>query len=408
MLLGLQLSSLISPAYACGCGAMVPGDGMYVAVDREISAVRWDGRTEQIMMRLAVTGDASEAAWIMPVPNRATVGLGDNALFDALEGRIAPERRARTHFWPDGDDWPLNRFAEESDGSGAPAPGGSVGVVGRERLGPFDVARLTATDPDALGDWLEDNGFRLPDALATEVEPYVDAGWEYVAIRLAPRESGETLNGSLDPLRLRFASEELVYPMRLSRLARNPQTLGLYVLAEHRMEPRSAIGGAEPELLYAGALDAGAGAESGAPAGAGSGALAGAGSALRDFVGGRDRVFLTAYLQSFPEPGRISGDHELRRAAADTPYRRVTYYDGGVTTVAGVPVWLLTVGVPVPAAVLLLALRVRAGRRRAAPAATDRRAGWPGATTSPRPPANPELGVRGEPWCEVGVDALYH
>lgn len=36
-----------------------------------------------------------------------------------------------------------------------------MGVVGRQKLGPFDVARLTATDPDALGDWLSANGFSL-------------------------------------------------------------------------------------------------------------------------------------------------------------------------------------------------------------------------------------------------------
>ncbi|MCC9704564.1 DUF2330 domain-containing protein [Streptomyces sp. MNU76] len=326
-LLGLQLASLVAPAYACGCGAMVPDDQRSVYVSRERSVVRWDGREEQIVMSLTVSGDARTAAWIMPVPNRATVELGDAALFDQLDEETAPVYERREYFWPRSDDWPFDMF--EGDGAGDAAAGGPrspVDVVGRERLGPFDVARLTATDSGALGDWLDENGFRLPDRLDTALEPYVRQKWEYVAIRLAPEDSagGTPLSGTLDPLHLTFASDELVYPMRLSRLADTPQALGLYVLAEHRMEPSSAIGGDEPEVTFAGRL--------GAPVGA-----------LGDLAaGGTD--FLTAVEQDFPRPERISGDHMLRRAAADDTYREVIHVDE-MWTVWGIPGWLLSFGI---------------------------------------------------------------
>ena len=129
-------------------------------------------------------------------------------------------------------------------------------MVGREHLGPFDVARLTATDPGALADWLDENGFQLPDRLDNALRPYVDQGWEYVAIRLAPADADSVLGGALDPLHLTFASDRLVYPMRLSKLARTEQHLRLYVLAAHRMEPRSTIGGDAPEVTYAGRIPA--------------------------------------------------------------------------------------------------------------------------------------------------------
>lgn len=327
-LLGLQLASLVAPAYACGCGAMVPDDQRSVYVSRERSVVRWDGREEQIVMSLTVSGDARTAAWIMPVPNRATVELGDAALFDQLDEETAPAYEKREYFWPRSDDWPFDMF--EGDGAvGDAAPGdprSSVDVVGRERLGPFDVARLTATDSGALGNWLDDNGFRLPDRLDTALEPYVRQKWEYVAIRLAPEDAAGAapLSGTLDPLHLTFASDEPVYPMRLSRLAATPQALGLYVLAEHRMEPGSAIGGGEPEVTFAGRL----------------GARAGALGELT--AGGTD--FLTAVEQDFPRPERISGDHTLRRAAADDTYREVIHVDE-MWTVWGIPGWVLSFGI---------------------------------------------------------------
>ncbi|MEU7030628.1 DUF2330 domain-containing protein [Streptomyces sp. NPDC046275] len=351
-LLALQLGSLVAPAWACGCGAMITNRMDRIGVDRETSAVHWDARTgtERIVMRFTVHGDAEKAAWVMPVPHRADVALGDPALFDQLDELTAPERRPRDYFWPRGRDWPFSSNADGASAGALPGKGPGVGVVGRERLGPFDVARLTATDPTALGDWLHRNGFELSDRLSTELRPYVERRWEYVAVRLAPEKAGEPLHGALDPLRITFANDRPVYPMRLSRLATTPQSLGLYVLSGHRMEPKDAIGGDRPEVLFAGAVDR--------P----SGALA--------ELTGPGRVFLTAVDQSFPEPSRISGDHELVRAAADTPYREVIWRDR-LWRVGGIPVWLLTV----TGALLLLAAagsglaRTRRRRRRTAAAA---------------------------------------
>ncbi|MCX5380043.1 DUF2330 domain-containing protein [Streptomyces sp. NBC_00091] len=342
-LLATQLGSLISPAYACGCGAMVPDGASRIGVDRESSVVRWDGRTEEIVMRFTVDGDARRAAWIMPVPGRATVELGNPGLFPQLSELTRPEHRTRTYFWPRAADWPFSSGRLDGAGALLPGAGAPVGVVGRERLGDFDVARLTATDPEALRTWLEDNGFRLPERLAAELKPYVDQKWEYVAVRLAPREPGRPLHGELDPLRIRFDSPRLVYPMRLSRLALTPQSLSLYVLADHRMEPGSAIGGAAPEVTFAGTVT---------PTGA-----------LGELTGGK-KVFLTAIDQRFPDPASIDGDHELRATAKDTPYRRAVYHDE-LLTAGGVPVWLLTVGgalVAVAAAAVFLATRRRRPR----------------------------------------------
>lgn len=349
-LLMLQLGSLVAPAYACGCGAMIPDKSERIGVDREESAVHWDGRTETVVMRFNVHGNARKAAWIMPVPSRAEVTLGEPALFDTLESLTAPEERDRYYFWPREGDWPFDDpWGDGSAGAAPSAPGTGVGVVGRARLGPFDVARLTATDPDALGEWLHTNGFELPERLPGALQPYVERKWEYVAVRLAPDEKGAALHGKLSPLRISFASAELVYPMRLSRLATTPQTLGLYILADHRMEPRSPIGGDHPEVTFAGRID---GDES---------------HALALLTGGR-AVHLTALEQEFPRPERIDDDHHLR-TVADTPYREVAYTDRLLTVGDGIPAWLLTVGGGLLVAALTTLLAVRAKRRRSRSAA---------------------------------------
>ncbi|MFJ8631064.1 DUF2330 domain-containing protein [Streptomyces sp. NPDC093568] len=103
-------------------------------------------------------------------------------------------------------------------------------------------------------------------------------------------------------MHLTFRADEPVYPMRLSRLAGTPQSVGLYVRAAHRMEPVSRIGGERPRVTYAGRVTA----RTGPPA------------ELADGT-----PFLTAVGQELPYPGRSSADHVLRRTRADDTFRRV-------------------------------------------------------------------------------------
>ncbi|MDT0345410.1 DUF2330 domain-containing protein [Streptomyces litchfieldiae] len=357
LLLLTQLVAVAWPAYACGCGGMVTDPDTPVTVQQETSAVRWDGTTEQIVMSLTVDGEAPEAAWIMPVPSRAEVELGDRELFNDLRAVTAPRHETRHYFWPREGDWPLGSEDDEGDGAlpGAPPPTreSGVDVISREQLGPFDVARLAADDPDALDNWLGENGFTLPERLGQELTPYVERGWEYVAIRLTPAKTdgadpAETvLGGTLDPISLTFASDELIYPMRLSRAARTEQSLKLYVLGPGRMEPASHLGGNEPEVQFAAALPT-----EDQPEGP-----------LRDLAAGE--TFLTVLDQDFPRPELIEGDHVLERAAADTEYIPVVYEDE-LLTVGGVPAWLLTMlaAVVAIAASGTAAARASAARRR--------------------------------------------
>ncbi|MGV9451005.1 DUF2330 domain-containing protein [Streptomyces sp. NPDC003635] len=316
---------LVTQVGSAACAAVLPGPGQRVAVQREEALVRWDGRREQIVLRMTLAGDAERAAWIMPVPNRATVRLGDPELFEALHSVTAPVTRVRHHFWPHDDDWPLTTGDRRH--RHGPPPGARhrhpVGVVGRQRLGPFDVARLTATDPEALDGWLDTNGFTLPPRMAAALRPYVDRHWEYVAVRLTPESAGDRLTGALDPLHVTFASTGPVYPMRLSGLAETPQSLGLYVLAAHRMEPASRIGGARPRVTYAGRVNATSG-------------------PLTELAAG-GTPYLTAIGQEFPRPRSITGDHELRRASTDETFQQVIYEDR-LREWAGLPAWLLTIG----------------------------------------------------------------
>jgi hypothetical protein len=115
------------------------------------------------------------------------------------------------------------------------------------------------------------------------------------------------LTGDLQPLRLSFTSDTVVYPMRLSRSATTPQTVDLYVLADHRMDPTTIpVAGQEPSLEFAGRLE-----------------RSDVSPALSAYVG--DGAFLTRWNDDIVEPASIDGDYVFERAASDTSFQHVIY-----------------------------------------------------------------------------------
>jgi Uncharacterized protein conserved in bacteria (DUF2330) len=303
LFLGGLLSSVAAPAWACGCGAYIPDRAGASVVD-ERAMVAWDGKTQDILMSFNVSGSSDKAAWVMPAPSAAQVSLGDTEVFEELGRLTAPRVEYRDSWWPTFT-WLLPSAARSLESAGA--PGGAVNVLGRQRIGPFDVTRLAANDPAALATWLADKGFPNPDGLDANLAPYIADQWEIVSIQLAAAQAGQSLTGDLQPLRLSFTSDELVYPMRLSHSAKTPQTVNLYVLADHRMDPKSVpVAGQKPSLEFAGHIQ-----------------RADISPALAAYVG--DGAFLTQWNDNIYQPELIDDDYVFEPAASDTPFQHVIY-----------------------------------------------------------------------------------
>ncbi|MCC6501119.1 MAG: DUF2330 domain-containing protein [Anaerolineales bacterium] len=288
-----SLAFAVTPAQACGCGIYVPLDGE-ASVSEELVLIRWDGQTEDIVMTLGVLGSSSEAAVVFPVPARADVKLADAEIFDALQELTKPVVKKRIAFF---------QMAGSAEGA---APGSAVTLLERQTLGPFDVSTLAATDADALGNWLAENGYHLAPEVAAALEPYVQMNWYYVAVRLSPGTDSNELTGELDPLWITFDHDQIVYPMRLSALARDSLTVFMYVLADHRVQKPMSFG--YEDVQFADWVEP-ASLESDSP--------------LAPFV--TKKWFLTKIVEQIYQPETITDDYVFEFAAADETYRMVRY-----------------------------------------------------------------------------------
>ena len=135
--------------------------------------------------------------------------------------------------------------------------------------------------------------------------------------------------------------------MRLSRSATVPQTVDLYVLADHRMDPNAApVPGALPMLEYAGRVDE----RTSAPA-------------LAPFLA--RGTFLTRWSDFIAQPEKIDGDYVFAQSDTDADFQKVVY----VTRQRGDVTGLLILGAlgagALTTTVLLVLLAIRRTRRTA-------------------------------------------
>ncbi len=224
--------AVMPAAQACGCGGFVAADGENIAASAEYAVLTWDGETEQVIlsMEALTSSGATDAALLIPTPAPAEAALAETTLFGELEEVIAPEEIVTYEWWPD------LGFGSSGEAGGAPAgaPGeAGVSVLDTQQLGELEVSVLAAADANLLAAWLDEHGYVMRDGLADALMPYVSEGWYYIAIRLTAQ--AEDLSGALQPLHLTFASQQLIYPMRLSAAASESQFVRTYVFSDHRM-----------------------------------------------------------------------------------------------------------------------------------------------------------------------------
>lgn len=291
LLIALALT-LASAGVAYACGIYIPREGSGV-IGQERALIRHLDGVETIVLELSVTGETSEAAWILPVPNPAEVALANTQIFTELAEITAPQIETR-YYDPDSDGMP----------AGA-APRGAVQVFSRQTLGPFDVVSLTGDDAEAVATWLAENDFAFPDELADILAPYIAEQWAFAAVRLAPADQGGEIGGQLDPLAFTFASDEIVYPLRPAALGTGDRPLFLYILTTNKVIPDDLPGASyDTTLQFAGELTPDMLADT---------------TVLADYV--TEPLYLTKWLVNLWDVKTVASDLYFSPAADNTPFR---------------------------------------------------------------------------------------
>ena len=302
----------LGAAGACACGGIVSHD-QDARVTGEQALVTTHGGTETIVMRLDLQSVADNAALIVPTPTPATATQAGPALFDELTRLSAPRVQP-------------GRPNNDLDGVAA-APGTAPVVVAQVQLGPLEATTLTGGDLTGVRQWLDSHGYSLRPEVSAQLDPYLRQGWSFVAMRLTGEKP---LNGQIDPVKLEFAADRLVYPMRMSAAAKNPQRVVIYALGEHRLQRTDPDAARQNVTVdYAGSI---------------------AGRTTDETLTALSATnpYLTRITTTIPDPASITDDFTFGPAPSDEPFQQVI---GGPGQPDDTPVW-----VPVAATVAVIAV----------------------------------------------------
>lgn len=187
--------------------------------------------TEHLILSVSFEGDAEDFAWIIPVPNQPEIAVTDAELFWELSEFTAAEV-------PNGKGGFGCFGATEGEGDQ-----GGVDVIEEQVVGPYATAILSATNATALVDWLNTNGYIFPEDGEEIISEYIEKEWYFVATKInaVEEDTGYALaEGAIEPIVLSFASDKIVYPLRISSLSATsatPPEVLLYVFTDHIMVP---------------------------------------------------------------------------------------------------------------------------------------------------------------------------
>jgi hypothetical protein len=229
------VAAMAAEERADACGACIqPSETPSVVTDhRMIFSVSKEQST--LYDQIRYSGSPSSFGWVLPVVGDVEVGVSSDLVFAALDQRTQTQIIAPPQNCPPIPQACLqNRgFATFADG-GAQSAGGSVTVLQRKVVGPYDTVILKATEPTALFDWAKKNGFVINDDSKPVIAEYQKENFNFLAVKLVPGQGVQDMR----PIRVTTKGANVALPLRMVAVGAGA-TLGitLWVLSEGRMEP---------------------------------------------------------------------------------------------------------------------------------------------------------------------------
>jgi len=228
------LSTLLLPQPALGCGGFLCSNAQPIVQNAERIVFDLGDGEVQAHVQIFYEGPSTEFAWIVPVATEPELFASPQALFNVLPIATGPvfqlnqviEGNCRTRGIESAAQAPVFSNGSSTD----------VTVVSEGQVGPFDTLVLQASSDVALLDYLQANGYDLPDTLDAALAPYIAEEAYFVALKL----QSDRNSGDITPLGMRYAGDSASVPIQLTSLAAAPDTrLEVYVFAEERAVPTS-------------------------------------------------------------------------------------------------------------------------------------------------------------------------
>ncbi|TSC90547.1 MAG: hypothetical protein CEN92_454, partial [Candidatus Berkelbacteria bacterium Licking1014_96] len=193
-------------------GGMFPPDGYYMNETGQKAFIYYADQTENLVISAKYTGNSADFAWVIPTPSKPEIFKSDAEIFTKLQKLTVDSNNDSLTFGT-----ALNSLGTRKSES--------VEVIEEKTIDIYDTAILKATDDKALASWLIEHKYTFPEDQSFMLKEYIDNGWYFAIAKIQNALTNDLdiktklAQGTVAPLRLKFQSNKIIYPMKLTRLA---------------------------------------------------------------------------------------------------------------------------------------------------------------------------------------------
>jgi hypothetical protein len=198
---------------AHGCAAVWTDKDWPVAIASESAIIVWNAatKTQHFIRRASFSTQAKDFGFLVPTSTKPELAETEDEPFRYLAKLTEP--KVITKKRPASGGCSLGCGVASRSPGEAPAPAGKVEVLEEKTVAGHDAAVLAADDPQALADWLKNNGYDYSPALTEWLKPYVQAGWIITAFKIA-RTGGDLGRIATKAVRMSFRTDQPFFPYR--------------------------------------------------------------------------------------------------------------------------------------------------------------------------------------------------
>ena len=241
-LIALALSAAAPQAEACG-GFFCSASPVDQTAEHILFTVNSD-QTVTAIVQIQYVGDKDNFAWIIPAPGipKLATDFPDSAMRSLA---LATDPRYFKNNCNRGLAVPGVGAPKSATAGNASADNG-VTVLAMQAVGPYDTTTLEATDSKVLVDWLQQHNYRITTKMIPILQPYIEAGMHFVALRLQANKQVS----DIQPLGMTYDANKPSIPLQLTAVAAQPE-MGIvaWILADGRWAPENYIDLKIPDKL---------------------------------------------------------------------------------------------------------------------------------------------------------------
>jgi len=233
MVFALSLLLFILPINILSCVVVFYKSEPLIYQVKHRSIVIYDRENQKVgfIPQISFRGKPQDFCVVVPTPTAPKLNLVSGNVFYDAEQLTAPE-------WSERGSGCL--FSSDVVSQSSEDVGTSVEVINEKSLGIFDTVTLSASDPDSLVNWLNENGYSYSIQDKDIIDFYIQKGWFFTAMKIDSLAASGTpdyyYGYNVNPVIFRYSASAPIYPMHLASInAEDSTDLVVYVLSDSKM-----------------------------------------------------------------------------------------------------------------------------------------------------------------------------